>query len=66
LNGVFDADGLVAAVDLSTDERLRMAAYRPRWAVFWLAVLLPGMGGFRRNPPGTTKIQTRHVMALVH
>ena len=41
-----------------------MAAYRPLWAAFWLAMLLPGNGGWRRNPPGTTEAQAVHFMAL--
>ena len=66
LAGVFDRDSLVGAVGLSADERHRMHAYRPLWAAFWLAMLLPGNGGFRRNPPGTTEVQAAHVLALLH
>ncbi|WP_426244611.1 phosphotransferase family protein [Nocardioides sp. LHG3406-4] len=65
LGGVFDAEALVDAVGLSDAERERMRAYRPLWAAFWLAMLLPGNGGFRRNPPGTTEAQAAHVMALL-
>ena len=65
LAGVFDPAALVDAVGLSTDERERMRAYRPLWAMFWLAMLLPGNGGFRRNPPGTTEAQARHLLALL-
>lgn len=65
LDGVFDADLLVAAVGLSAEERERMRAYRPLWAIFWLAMLLPGNGGFRRNPPGTTEAQVTHVLSLI-
>lgn len=42
--GVFDAQALVDAVGLSAEERERMRAYRPLWAAFWLAMLLPGSG----------------------
>jgi hypothetical protein len=62
---VFDRDALVDAVDLSQDGRDRMAAYRPLWAAFWLTMLLPGNGGFRRNPPGTTEAQATHLLALL-
>ncbi|MFK3679172.1 aminoglycoside phosphotransferase family protein [Microbacterium sp. NPDC090218] len=62
LSGVFDPAALSAAVGLSADERERMHAYRPLWAAFWLAMLLPGNGGFRRNPPGTTEAQADHVL----
>jgi Ser/Thr protein kinase RdoA (MazF antagonist) len=65
LAGIFDPDALVDAVGLSADERERMRAYRPLWAAFWLAMLLPGNGGFRRNPPGTTEAQARHLLALL-
>lgn len=65
LSGVFDRDALVDAVGLSTDERERMRAYRPLWGAFWLAMLLPGNGGFRRNPPGTTEAQAAHLLALL-
>ena len=65
LAGVFDPEALASAVGLSDDERERMRAYRPLWASFWLAMLLPGNGGFRRNPPGTTETQARHLMGLL-
>ena len=65
LAGIFDADALVDAVGLSATQRERMRAYRPLWAAFWLAMLLPGNGGFRRNPPGTTEAQATHLMALL-
>lgn len=66
LSGVFDADALVDAVGLTQSERERMQAYRPVWAAFWLAMLLPGNGGFRRNPPGTTEAQARHLLTMLH
>ena len=65
LHSVFDADTLVREVGLSGAERTRMQTYRPLWAAFWLAMLLPGNGGFRRNPPGTTEAQAIHVLALL-
>ena len=43
----------------------RLTAYRPLWAAFWLAMLLPGNGGWRRNPPGTTEAQARHLLGLL-
>ena len=36
-----------------------MAAYRPLVGAFWLAMLLPGNGAWRRNPRGTTEAQCR-------
>ena len=65
LGRVFNPDALIHAVGLSEAERDRMQTYRPLWAVFWLVMLLPGNGGFRRNPPGTTEAQATHLMALL-
>jgi len=65
ITSVFDPEALSAAVGLSEDEGERMRAYRPLWAAFWLAMLLPGNGGFRRNPPGTTEAQATHLMRLL-
>jgi hypothetical protein len=65
LTGLLDAGRLVDAVGLAPEERARWAAYRPLWASFWLAMLLPGNGGWRRNPPGSTEAQARHVLALL-
>jgi Ser/Thr protein kinase RdoA (MazF antagonist) len=65
LTGVFDPAALSAAVGLSDEERDRMTAYRPLWAAFWLVMLLPGNGGFRRNPPGTTEAQAAHLLSLI-
>jgi hypothetical protein len=56
---------VVDAVGLSPEQRERMRAYRPLWAAFWLAMLLPGNGGFRRNPPGTTERQAAHFLEFV-
>jgi aminoglycoside phosphotransferase (APT) family kinase protein len=64
LPGVYDVHALSTAVGLDADGRARMAAYRPLWAAFWLAMLLPGNGGWRRNPRGTTEAQAEHFMAL--
>ena len=65
LTARLDPEALVAAVDLSTEQRDRVQRYRPLWAAFWLAMLLPGNGGFRRNPPGTTEDQVRHLLRLM-
>jgi hypothetical protein len=65
LAGIFDPQALVDAVGLSAEERERLRAYRPLWAAFWLAMLLPGNGGFRRNPSGTTEAQAAHLLALL-
>ena len=65
LPGVYDVNALPAAVGLVAEDRARMAAYRPLWAVFWLAMLLPGGRSWHRNPRGTTEWQAAHFMALV-
>lgn len=65
LAGVFDPEALSTAVGLSDEERERMDAYRPLWAAFWLVMLLPGNGGFSRNPPGTTESQAEHLRELL-
>lgn len=65
LGQVYDAEVLVHAVGLSADQRERMALYRLLWAAFWLAMLLPGNGGFRRNPPGTTEAQAKHLLGYL-
>ncbi|KAA1427989.1 phosphotransferase family protein [Nocardioides antri] len=65
LASVYDATALADAVGLTAAQRDRMRAYRPLWAAFWLAMLLPGNGGFRRNPSGTTEAQAIHLLALL-
>ncbi|MDR2294298.1 MAG: aminoglycoside phosphotransferase family protein [Microbacterium sp.] len=65
IGGVIDIEALTDAVGLSDDERGRMIRYRPLWATFWLMMLLPGNGAFRRNPVGTTELQARHLIALL-
>ena len=62
---MYDAAALADAVGPDAEGRARMAAYRPLWAAFWLAMLLPDNGGWHRNPPGTTEAQAAHFMALV-
>lgn len=62
---VFDPGTLAEAIGLSADERNRMRAFRPVFAAFWLVMLMPGNGGFRRNPPGTTEAQASHVLELI-
>lgn len=66
LAGTFDVDGLADAANLRRDQRERTQAYRPLWAAFWLVMLMPGNGGFHRNPPGSTETQARHLLNLIH
>jgi len=65
LAGVLDPEALLDAVGLTAEERRRVRSYRPTWAAFWLVMLLPGHGGLRRNPPGTTEAQATHLLALL-
>jgi Ser/Thr protein kinase RdoA (MazF antagonist) len=65
LAGLYDAATLADVVGLTADERKRMHAYRTLWAAFWLVMLLPGNGGFHRNPAGTTEAQADHLLALL-
>jgi Ser/Thr protein kinase RdoA (MazF antagonist) len=64
LHGVYDAPALADAIGLDAEGRERMTAYCPLWAAFWLVMLLPGNGAWRRNPPGTTEAQAAHFMGL--
>lgn len=65
LADVLAPDALADAAGLSADGRTRMRTYRPLWAAFWLAMLLPGNRGFDRNPPGTTEAQADHLVGLL-
>lgn len=65
LTGVLDREALIHAVGLTGAGRERLDAYRPLWAAFWLAMLLPGNAGFERNPSGTTEAQAKHLLTLV-
>lgn len=65
LAGTYAASALVDSVGLTLDEQKRLKSYRPLWAAFWLAMLLPGNSGFTRNPPGTTEAQAAHLLALL-
>lgn len=62
---ILDPEALVDAVGLSREQRERTQRYRPLWAAFWLAMLLPGNSGFRKNPPGTTEAQAQHLLELL-
>lgn len=61
-----DVEALLASVNLNVAQQMRMEEYRRMFACFWLAMLLPGNGGWRRNPPGSTEDQARHVLDLMN
>lgn len=65
LAGALDVDGLLDGLGLSAPQRRRLRHHRTFFACFWLAMLLPGNGGWRRNPPGSTEAQARHLLALL-
>jgi Phosphotransferase enzyme family len=59
------ADDLLNRLELRRDERRRVLAYRPAFAVFWFLMLLPGGPAHRRNPPGTLEDQAEHLLGLL-
>lgn len=65
LPGVFDPRALADQIGLSDEQRARAHAYRPLWAAFWLVMLLPGSGGFHKNPPGTTEEQAAYLLGIL-
>jgi Ser/Thr protein kinase RdoA (MazF antagonist) len=65
LGRLVDVDSLIDALGLDAAQRSRLAAYRQLLATFWLVMLLPGNGGFTRNPAGSTEDQARHVIAML-
>ncbi|MFE6733752.1 aminoglycoside phosphotransferase family protein [Microbacterium sp. NPDC057650] len=62
---VYEPEALVRAVGFSGAQHERLAEWRTHWAIFWLIMLLPGNGGFRRNPPGTTEAQADRVLRML-
>lgn len=60
-----DTDALIAAVALKADQLDRLTSYRALLASFWLVMLLPGNGGFKRNPAGSTEDQATHMLSLL-
>lgn len=65
LPGLLEADALFTELELSENQRRRVAAFRQLFAAFWLVMLLPGNRGFTRNPPKSTENQARHVLTLL-
>jgi aminoglycoside phosphotransferase (APT) family kinase protein len=60
-----DADALLGRLDLTGQQRARLAVHRRLLASFWLVMLLPGNRGFDRNPHGSTEDQARHLLDLL-
>jgi hypothetical protein len=59
------ADDLLKRLCPRPDERERIHAYRPVFAVFWLLMLLPDGPAHRRNPPGALVEQAEHLLAIL-
>jgi aminoglycoside phosphotransferase (APT) family kinase protein len=57
-----DAEAFRARLDVEPE---RFRAARRAWAMFWLALLLPGGPAERRNPPGTAARQATRLLRLV-
>ncbi|UUZ60024.1 aminoglycoside phosphotransferase family protein [Nocardioides sp. B-3] len=60
-----DVDALLDTLDLDASQRERLAVHRTLLACFWLMMLLPGNGGFKRNPAGSSEDRARHVLELL-
>lgn len=60
-----DVEALIAEFGLDGSQRARLEQHRALLACFWLMKMLPGNGGFVRNPAGSTEDQARHVLALL-
>lgn len=60
-----DVQALLGQLTLDGVQRARVEHHRRMFACFWLAMLLPGNAGWRRNPPGSTEDQARHLIELV-
>jgi aminoglycoside phosphotransferase len=65
LSRYLDPDALIATFRLTAAQLDRLISYRALMAGFWLVMLLPGNGGFRRNPAGSTEDQATHILALL-
>lgn len=57
-------DELLRALEFGPERLARTLAYRQLFAAFWLVMMLPGNGGFRRNPAGTTERQAARFLSL--
>jgi hypothetical protein len=62
---LLDIDSLLDGLQLDAGQQSRLVAYRQLMAAFWLVMLLPGNGGFTRNPPGSTEDQAEHFIAAL-
>ncbi len=65
LRRLLDTHLFLDGLDLSVEQETRLTAFRQLLATFWLVMLLPGNGGFGRNPAGSTEDQAHHVIGLL-
>lgn len=65
LRRLFDVDSFLHELELDVHQQRRLAFFRQVMATFWLVMLLPGNGGFQRNPRGSTEDQAEHVLRLL-
>lgn len=65
LGRCLDVPALLDDLELTGAQRARVVQHRRRFACFWLAMLLPGNSGWRRNPPGSCEDQARHLLDLL-
>jgi len=62
---LLDVDSLLDGLHLDVRQHCRLVAYRQLMAAFWLVMLLPGNGGFERNPRGSTEDQAAHFLSML-
>lgn len=65
LGGCLNIDAFLAEFVLTSEQRERVEHHRRMFACFWLAMLLPGNGGWLRNPPGSTEKQAHWVVEVI-
>jgi aminoglycoside phosphotransferase (APT) family kinase protein len=65
LRRLIDVPTLLADLRLSRAQRERVERHRRMFACFWLAMMLPGNAGWRRNPSGSVEDQARHLLDLL-
>ncbi len=65
LRRLLDVDSFLGGLHLDADQQARLAAFRQLMATFWLVMMLPGNGGFKRNPAESTEDQAQHVITIL-
>ncbi|MGW0731885.1 phosphotransferase family protein [Streptomyces sp. NPDC002851] len=65
VDSTLDVAALLAHVDLSAAETVRLRELRRLFALLWLVMLLPDRPGHARNPQGTLERQAVRLLALL-